>query len=178
MLELDSCLRSTHRREGHLDLGDELGVELPGRRDLPSQQQPMRWLPHEHLAHVVRVLIRVSARNRVLLLLPRLALLVSAVALLVLAWRSRVYVAFWVFGLPLARWLFGQGQLSLLIAERTLEPKGTRLFRAPLGLQRAQIQAAEIGKGGPLQLFQRADCRAHHGWADSATPDRAHVCPG
>ena len=116
-----------------------------------------RGLQLEHPASGgVRVLLRLSARSRALLLLPRLALIASAVAGMVLAWRSRVYVAFWVFGLPLVRWLFGQGQLSLLIGERALEPGGTRLFRPPLSLPRSQIQAIEIGRGGPFQLFQRA----------------------
>jgi hypothetical protein len=104
----------------------------------------------------VRVRVRIAMNSRLLLAVPRLLSFVAAMVLLAEAWRHHVLVFFWFFGLPFARWLRGPGQSSLLIGERALEIEGARLFGGALLLPRRAIKSFEIGRAGPLQLFQTA----------------------
>jgi hypothetical protein len=119
----------------------------------------------------VRVHVRIAAGRRVLLLLPRMLSMLAALVLLYEAWRRRVFVFFWFFGLPFVRWLRGPRQTSVLIGERALEIEGARWFGATVVLPRIAITHIEIGRAGPLQAFQVA-LYAH---TKEARPERLFV---
>jgi hypothetical protein len=104
----------------------------------------------------VRVHVRVTAARRALLLLPRILSTLAALVLLYEAWRRRVFVFFWFFGLPFVRWLRSPSQSSVLIGERALEIEGARWFGATVVLPRMAITRIEIGRAGPMQSFQVA----------------------
>jgi hypothetical protein len=119
----------------------------------------------------VRVRVRITSGRRVLLLLPRLLGALAALVLLYEAWRRRVFVFFWFFGLPFVRWLRGRSQTSVLIGERALEIEGARWFGATVVLPRLAITRIEIGRAGPMQAFQVA-LYAH---SNEARPERLFV---
>jgi hypothetical protein len=119
----------------------------------------------------VRIRVRIATGRRVLLLLPRVLSSLAALVLLLEAWRRRVFVFFWFFGLPFVRWLRGPRQSSVLIAERALEIEGARWFGATVVLPRMAITRIEIGRAGPMQLFQVA-LYAH---TKEARPERLFV---
>jgi hypothetical protein len=52
MLEVNPGLVGPDRLEVDLDLGHEFRIELEVRRDLPGQNEPLRWLPDQDLAPV------------------------------------------------------------------------------------------------------------------------------
>jgi hypothetical protein len=104
----------------------------------------------------VRIRVRLGAGRRALLLLPRLLSLLAALVLLLEAWRRRVFVFFWFFGLPFVRWLRAPSQSSVLIGERALEIEGARWFGATVVLPRMVITRIAIGRAGPMQSFQVA----------------------
>ena len=104
----------------------------------------------------VRVRVTIAAGDRVLLALPRALLALGIVTLLVEAWRHRVFIGFWFFGLSFLPWLFGPAQRSLLIGERELEIEGTSRFSSPVRVPRSSIARIEVGRGAPFQLFRRA----------------------
>src|SRR5262245_38605008 len=58
MFEFDPCQRWSERDEAHLDLGVEIGVVLPTRRDLPGQNQTPRRVPHAHAAPITFSTVR------------------------------------------------------------------------------------------------------------------------
>ena len=104
----------------------------------------------------VRVRVRVTTARRALMLLPRMLSTLAALVLLYEAWRRRVFVFFWFFGLPFVRWLRSPSQSSVLIGERALEIEGARWFGATVVLPRMAITRIEIGRAGPMQSFQVA----------------------
>jgi hypothetical protein len=119
----------------------------------------------------VRVRVRLSAGRRLLLLLPRLVSALAALVLLLEAWRRRVFVFFWFFGLPFMRWLRAPSQSSVLIGDRALEIEGARWFGATVVLPRMAITHIVIGRAGPMQSFQVA-LYAH---TKEARPERLFV---
>jgi hypothetical protein len=119
----------------------------------------------------VRIRVRLSVGRRALLLLPRLVSLLAALVLLLEAWRRRVFVFFWFFGLPFVRWLRSPSQSSALIGERALEIEGARWFGATVVLPRMAITHIVIGRAGPMQSFQVA-LYAH---TKEARPERLFV---
>jgi hypothetical protein len=119
----------------------------------------------------VRVRVHVTAGRRVLMLLPRMLTTLAALLLLYEAWRRRVFVFFWFFGLPFVRWLRGRSQSSVLIAERALEIEGARWFGATVVLPRIAITRIEIGRAGPMQAFQVA----LYAYSNEARPERLFV---
>jgi hypothetical protein len=119
----------------------------------------------------VRVRVRIATGRRLLLLVPRVLSLLAALVLLYEAWRRRVFIFFWFFGLPFVRWLRGPRQSSVLIGERALEIEGARWFGATVVLPRLTITRIEIGRAGPLQSFQVA-LYAH---TKEARPERLFV---
>jgi len=123
----------------------EYGVELPAGLRLERPE-----------SGGVRVELRLSPVSRALATLPRLVLAGSVLFTLLQAWRHQVFIFFWFLGLPLLAWLRGPARRSLLIGERQLELEGVRRFGRSVVLPRARIERIEIGRGGPLQLYQRA----------------------
>jgi len=104
----------------------------------------------------VRLELRLSPMNRALSALPRLLFVGTVVFTLLQAWRHHVFIAFWLFGLPFLAWLRGPARRSVLIGERGLEVEGSGRFGGRFVLPRLQIERIEIGRGGLLQLYQRA----------------------
>jgi hypothetical protein len=119
----------------------------------------------------VRVRVRITPGRRLLLLVPRMLSSLAALVILYEAWRRRVFVFFWFFGLPFVRWLRGRSQSSVLIGERTLEIEGARWFGATVILPRMAITRIEIARAGPMQSFQMA-LYAH---TKEARPERLFV---
>ena len=119
----------------------------------------------------VRIRVRVTAGRRALLLLPRVVSSLAALVLLMEAWRRRVFVFFWFFGLPFVRWLRGPRQSSVLIGERALEIEGARWFGATVVLPRMAITHIAIGRAGPMQSFQVA----LYAYTKEARPERLFV---
>jgi hypothetical protein len=119
----------------------------------------------------VRVHVRIATGRRLLLLLPRMLSALAALVLLYEAWRRRVFVFFWFFGLPFVRWLRGRNRSSVLIGERALEIEGARWFGATVVLPRMAITRIEIARAGPMQSFQVA-LYAH---TKEARPERLFV---
>jgi hypothetical protein len=104
----------------------------------------------------VRIRVRITTGRRLLLLIPRTVSSLAALVLLLEAWRRRVFVFFWFFGLPFVRWLRGPSQSSVLIGERALEIEGARWFGATVVLQRMAITRIVASRAGPMQSFQMA----------------------
>ena len=123
----------------------EYGVELPAGLRL---ERP--------ISGGVRLELRLNPLSRALSALPRLVFVGSVVFTLLQAWRHHVFIAFWLFGLPLLAWLRGPARRSVLLGERTLEVEGTRRLGRGFVLPRSQIERIEIGRGGLFQLYQRA----------------------
>ena len=119
----------------------------------------------------VRVRVRVTTGRRVLLLLPRMTSALAALVVLYEAWRRRVFVFFWFFGLPFVRWLRSPRQSSVLIGERALEIEGARWFGATVVLSRMAITRIAIGRAGPMQAFQTA----LYAFTNEARPERLFV---
>jgi hypothetical protein len=119
----------------------------------------------------VRIRVRITTGRRVLLLLPRMVSSLAALVLLLEAWRRRVFVFFWFFGLPFVRWLRGPRQSSVLIGERALEIEGARWFGATVVLQRMAITRIEISRAGPMQSFQMA----LYAYTSAERPERLFV---
>lgn len=100
--------------------------------------------------------IAIDRQRRVILAAPRVLFVLLALLLMLEALRHRVFVVFWIFGLPFLRWLRGPGPSSLLIGERELVVSGARAWGGPLLLPRSQITAVALGRAGALSLFQPA----------------------
>jgi len=92
-------------------------------------------------------------KNRALLGLPRVVLLLTAVALIVTAFRQRVFVLLWIFGWPFLRVLYGGVERTLLIRERSIELERARWLGGPLSLPRSGIRRVESTRASWLQLF-------------------------
>lgn len=104
----------------------------------------------------IRVQVRIPLAARLLLGVPRALLLGSVVAVLIEAWRHRLFIVFWFFGVPFLRWLRGPGQSAILIGDRSLEVFGASWFGGTRSLPRFGIESVSIGRAGALHLFQRA----------------------
>ena len=106
---------------------------------------------------VVRIQVRVAAGAQLLVALPRLALFAAGIALVVLSWKHHVFLAFWLFGWPLLRWLRGgRRQTAILVRERELELESGHWLGGPVTLGRAEVSSIEIGRAGFTRLNQRA----------------------
>jgi len=123
----------------------EFGVELPAGLRLERAG-----------AAGLQLELQLTAGSRVLAALPRLILVLGLLFSLVQAWRHQVFIAFWFLGLPFFAWLRGPTQRSVLIGEGTLEVATKRYFGRSSVLQRSQIERIAIGRGGVVQLYQRA----------------------
>jgi len=123
----------------------EYGVQLPAGLRLERPE-----------AGGVRLELRSSAMSRALSVLPRMLLVGGVVFSLLQAFRHHVFIFFWFLGLPFLAWLRGPQRRSVLIGERALEVEGTRRLEPTFVLPRSRIERIEIGRGGPLQLYQRA----------------------
>jgi hypothetical protein len=106
---------------------------------------------------VVRIQVRVAAGAQLLVALPRLMLFGTGLALVVLSWRHHVFLVFWLFGLPLLRWLRGgRRQTAILVRERELELESGHWLGGPVTLGRAEVASIEIGRAGFTRLNQRS----------------------
>jgi hypothetical protein len=104
----------------------------------------------------VLVQVQIAPSSRLLLAVPRIALLLGVVLLVVESWRHHLFIAFWFFGLPFLRWLRGGKHGSLLIGERSLEVAGATWFGGTRSLPRAGVESIAVARAGFLQLYQRA----------------------
>ncbi len=104
----------------------------------------------------IQVRVQIPLGSRLLMRLPRALLLGCVMAVLIQAWRHRMFIVFWFFGVPFLRWLRGPGQSSLLIADRSLEVAGASWFGGTRSLPRFGIESVRIGRAGALRMFQRA----------------------
>jgi len=104
----------------------------------------------------IRVQVQIPLATRLLLRIPRALLLGCVVAVLIQAWRHRLFIVFWFFGVPFLRWLRGPGQTAIVIGDRALEVLGASWFGGTRSLPRFGIESVSMGRAGPLYLFQRA----------------------
>jgi len=104
----------------------------------------------------IRVQVQIPLRARLLLRVPRALLLGCVMTVLIEAWRHRLFIVFWFFGVPFLRCQRGPGQSALLIADRSLEVEGATWFGGTRSLPRVGIESVSIGRAGALHLFQRA----------------------
>jgi hypothetical protein len=104
----------------------------------------------------IRVQVQIPLAARLLLRIPRALLLGCVVAVLIQAWRHRLFIVFWFFGVPFLRWLRGPGQTAILIGDRALEVFGASWFGGTRSLPRFGIESVSMGHAGALHLFQRA----------------------
>ena len=104
----------------------------------------------------VRIELRLTPLSRVLSALPRLLVVGGVMFTLLQAWRHRVFVVFWLLGLPFLAWLRGPARRSLLIGERQLEVEGTLRLGRSFVLPRSQIERIAVARAGIYQLYQRA----------------------
>ncbi|MEP7049294.1 MAG: hypothetical protein ABJB12_03035 [Pseudomonadota bacterium] len=104
----------------------------------------------------IRVQVQIPLGARLLLRVPRALLLGLVVTVLIQAWRHRLFIVFWFFGVPFLRWLRGPGQNALLIADRELVVEGASWFGGTRSLPRFGIDSVSMGRAGALYLFQRA----------------------
>ncbi|HEY4107320.1 MAG TPA: hypothetical protein VGM44_25655 [Polyangiaceae bacterium] len=106
---------------------------------------------------IVRISVRISSRAQALLAVPRIALFVAVLGLMLLSWRYHVFFFFWLFGLPFLRWLRGgPSETSIVVRERELELESRQWPLGPLVLARNEVAKVEIGHGGLTRANQRA----------------------
>ena len=104
----------------------------------------------------VRVRVEIPISARLLLRVPRALLLACVVTVLIQAWRHRLFIVFFFFGMPFLRWLRGSVQTALVIGERSLEVEGATWFGGGRSIPRFGIASVSIGRAGALRMWQRA----------------------
>ncbi len=106
---------------------------------------------------IVLITVRIAGRTLALLAVPRVVVTLAALALIAFSWRHRVFLFFWLFGLPFLRWLRGgPRQTSVLVQERELAIQSGHWLGGPLVVPRGEIASLAVGQAGFVQMRQRA----------------------